>query len=122
MVGVYNIPGFGLPRMLRAEAKNPHCLTVTWTKAADPVTGYKIHCFPGDSWKAEIVKEIEDVNKESEVISCLRPETVYRVGITSVCSGIQSKMVFSEQELKMRKSDIIGLSNYSKTPPNDHPS
>ena len=93
MVGVYNIPGFGLTSMLRAEAKNPHCLNVTWTKAADPVTGYKIHCFPADSWKPEIVKEIvkeiEDVNKE--VISGLRPEKVYRLGITSACSGSQSK-------------------------------
>ena len=106
MVGVYNIPGFGLPSMLRAEAKNPHCLNVTWTKAADPVTGYKIHCFHGDSWKPEIVKEIEDVNKESAVISGLRPEKVYRLGITSACSGSQSKMVYSEQEVELRKSLI----------------
>ena len=96
--------------MLRAKAYNPHCLNVTWTKAADPVTGYKIHCFPGESWKAEIVKEIEDVNNESAVISGFRPETVYRVGITSVCSGIQSKMVFSGSEVKLRKYVITVLS------------
>ena len=104
--------------MLTAEANNPHCLNVTWRKAADPVTGYKIHCFPGDSWKAEIVKEIEDVNKESTVISGLKPETEYRMGITSVCSGSQSKMVFSGQEVKLRKSviNLLLIFQYAKTP------
>ena len=110
---LYNILGFELPSMIRTEPKNPHCLNVTWRKATDPVTGYKIYCFPGNSWKADIIEQIEDVNKESAMISGLKPETEYRVGITTVSSEFQSKMVFSEQDVKLRKSVIAFLPIFS---------
>ena len=87
-----------------SEPKNPHCLHVTWNKAAGPVSGYRLYIFPDDSQKAEIVKDIHDMNQVSTVISGLKPETMYRVGITSVSSGIESKIVYSEQQIKMRKS------------------
>ena len=77
---------------------------MTWKKATGPVTGYRVHCFSGDSHKAEIVKDIPDGNQESEFVSGLKPETVYRVAITSVSSGIESQFVFSKGEVTLRKS------------------
>ena len=95
---------FGLPSELSTQSKNPHCLNVTWKKACGPVTGYKIYCFLGDSEKAEIVKDIHDGKQESVVISGLKPDKIYRIGITSVSSDTESKLVFQEQQIKMRKS------------------
>ena len=89
---------------MRIEPKNPHCLHVTWKKAIGSVTGYRIYCFPGDSQKAEIIKDISDVNQESAIISGLLPEKMYRVGITSVSSGTESKLVMFEDKLRLRKS------------------
>ena len=86
----------GLPNEVQAQPKNPHCLHVTWNKATGPVTGYRIYCFPGDSQKAEIVKEINDGRKQSLFISGLKPDTTYRVGVTSVSSGIESKHVLTD--------------------------
>ena len=90
------------------EPTNPHSFKVTWKKATGPVTGYRVHCFPGDSQKAEIVKHIPDGNLKP--VSGLKPETVYRVAITSVSSGIESKLVFSKDELKLRKSTVKYIS------------
>ena len=98
------VSDFGLPSELESEPKNPHCLHVTWKEAAGPVSGYRLYFFPDDSQKPEIVKDINDMNQVSAVISGLKPETMYRVGITSVSSGIESKIVYSEQQIKMRKS------------------
>ena len=73
-------------------------------KAAGPVTGYKVYCFHGDSQKAEIVQDITDMNDISAIISGLKPENIYRVGITCVSSGSESKIVFSKDEVILRKS------------------
>ena len=97
------LPGFGLPSQLKTEPKNPHCLYTTWKKAAGPVTGYKVYCYPGDSQQAEIIKDIHDSNLDMAVISGLKPETIYRVGLTSVSSGIESNLAFSEEKVKLRK-------------------
>ena len=88
------------------EPKNPHSFKVKWKKATGPVTGYRVHCFHGDSQKAEIIKYIPDGNQVSGFVSGLKPETVYRVAITSVSSGTESKLVFSKDEVKLRKSII----------------
>ena len=98
------ISGFGLPSELLSEPQNPHCSLVTWNKAGGPVSGYRLYIFPDDSQKAEIVKDIHDMNQVSAIISGLKPETMYRVGITSVSSGIESNQVFSKEQLRMRKS------------------
>ena len=95
---------FGLPSELGSEAKSPHCSLVTWNKASGPVSGYRLYIFPDDSQKPEIVKDIHDMNQVSAIISGLKPETMYRVGITSVSSGTESKIVYSDQQIKMRKS------------------
>ena len=110
------IPGFGLPSELLTEQKNPHCLKVTWKKAVGTVTGYRVHCFIGDSQKAEIVKDIPDGNQESEFISGLKPETVYRVAVTSASSGIESKLVFTKDKVTFRKSTMRHVQDqiYSK--------
>ena len=93
-----------MPSTLLTEPKNPHCLKVTWKKATGPVTGYRLYFFSGDSHKAEIVKDIPDGSQESEFVSGLKPETVYRVAVTSVSSGIESQFVFSKDEVTLRES------------------
>ena len=98
---------FGLPSDLRTEAKNPHCLYMTWKKADGPVTGYRIYCFPGDSKQAEIIKDIHGCNLKETIISGLRPETEYRVGITSISVKTESNIVLSEQQIRMRKCIIL---------------
>ena len=92
-----------MPSEIRTTPKNPHCLQIAWKKAAGPVTGYRVYCIPGDSLKAEIIKDIVGGNTESAFISGLKPETTYRVGVTSVSSGTESKQVFCDQQLSMRK-------------------
>ena len=92
------------PSELTVESTSPHCLQVTWKKAADQVTGYKVYCFPDKSQKPEIVKDIPDGNQETVTMSGLKPETVYRVGITSVFRGTESKLLFTDDQLKMRMS------------------
>ena len=87
---------------MNAQPKNPHCLHVTWKKASDPVTGYRVYCFPGDSEKAEVIKDVHDRNQDSVVISGLKPGDVYRVGISSVSSGTESELVSSEEKIKLR--------------------
>ena len=78
---------------------------MTWKKAADPVTGYRIYCINADSQTAEIIKDVVGVNHESVFISGLKPETNYKVGITSVSLGMQSTLVFpKEEEVNLRKS------------------
>ena len=63
---------------------------MTWEKPAGPVTGYRIYCFPGESQQAEIIKDIYDCNLKETIISGLRPETEYRVGITSISVKTES--------------------------------
>ena len=103
---MYNyVSDFGLPIDLGIEIINPHCLNVTWKKAADPVTGYRIYCINTDSQTAEIIKDVTDVNQESVFISGLKPEANYIVGITSVSSQMQSTLVFPKEEVvNLRKS------------------
>ena len=101
------IQGFGLPSELLTEQKNPHCLKVTWKKATGTVTGYRVYFFSGDSQKAETVKDIPDGSQESVFVSGLKPETLYRVAVTSVSSGIESQFVFSKDGVTLRKSIII---------------
>ena len=98
------ILGFGLPIVSLTQPKNPHCLEVTWKKTSGPVTGYRLYFFSGDSQEAEIVKDIPNGNQKSEFISGLKPETVYRVAITSVSSEIESKLVFLKDKVTLRKS------------------
>ena len=78
-------------------------MQITWKKAAGSVTGYRVYCFPGDSHKDEIIKDIDGGNTESAFIRSLKPETSYRVGITSVSSGTESKQVFCDHQLRMCK-------------------
>ena len=101
------ISDFGLPSDLGTQHKNPHCLHVKWKKATGPVTGYRVYCFPGASQKAEIVKAIHDGKQESVIISGLKPDKRYRIGITSVSTDNESKLVFHEHQLKMRKSSYF---------------
>ena len=89
---------------LRTKSESPHCLLVTWKRpVSGSVTGYNIYCFLGDSQKAEIIKNINDVNQESAIISGLKPDQVYRVGITSVCLETESKLLFPKEDIRMRK-------------------
>ena len=85
------------------QPENPHCLHVTWKEATGPVTGYRVYCFPGHSQKAEIVHEIPNGNKHSTFVSGLKPDTKYRVGITSLSSGNESKKIFKQDQARMRK-------------------
>ena len=94
---------FGLPSELRAQPENPHCLHVTWKKAIGSVTGYRVYCFPVESQTAEIIKDIHG-NQDSLVISGLRPDKKYRIGITSLSSETESKLVSFEEHHKMRKT------------------
>ena len=103
IITLITFPGFGIPTKLLIEPKNPHCLHVSWKEAAGPVTGYRVYCFPADTLKTEIIEDIHDVNQQSVIISGLKPETVYRVGITSVCAGTQSKIQFGKNYVKLRK-------------------
>ena len=98
------ISDFGLPSNISTQPLNPHCLCVTWKKAIGSVTGYRVYCFPDDSEKAEVTKTISDGNQDSVVISGLRPDKKYRIGITSLSSETESKLVSIEEQQKMCKS------------------
>ena len=110
------LTGFELQNEFMVEVINPHCLNVKWKKTSDPVTGYKVYCFPGDSQKPEVIQEVKDVNQQSAVISGLKPQTVYRVEITSVSSGNESKPVLVKGYYTMRKSlfniNIVYISDF----------
>ena len=80
---------------------NPHCLKVTWKKPSEPVKGYRVYCYPAESKKAEIIKEVPDGKVTSAIISGLKPDKTYRVGIRSVSSGTEGKLVFSEDRITM---------------------
>ena len=82
---------------------NPHSLHISWQKATGPVTVYRIHCFPHDSQKADVIIEIKDKSQQSVIITGLKPNTEYRLGMTSVSSGTESKLVLSEDKVKLRK-------------------
>ena len=98
------ISDFGLPSELSTHTKNPHCLNVTWKKACGSVTGYRIYCFSGEHQEAEIVKDIYDGQKQSAIISGLRPDKKYTVGIMSVSSLNKSKLVVAVDQPTMRNS------------------
>ena len=89
------------------ETTDPHCLKVTWKTPDEPVIGYRIYCFPAESKKSEIIKEINDGKQTSAIISGLKPDKTYRVGIKSVSTGTESKLVFSEDHIKMRMSGVL---------------
>ena len=95
---------FGAPSEIRAEAVHPNCLHVTWRKAAGPVTGYRVYCFNGDSTTAELIKEAQ--NDESLIISGLKPDTQYRIGVASLSSDTESNIVFRKDVYRMRKSTL----------------
>ena len=95
------ISDIGLPSEIKTQPENPHCLHVTWKKAIGSVTGYRVYCFPDDSQTAEIIKDIQDGMQESVVISGLKPDRKYRIGITSLSSETESKLV--EHQSRMRK-------------------
>ena len=109
-----------MPSVCLTEPKNPHCLKVTWKKAPGPVTGYRLYFFSIDSQKAEIVKDIPDGNQESEFVSGLKPETVYRVAITSFSSGFESKLVFTKDDITLRKSRIDNLNTRARFKSRNH--
>ena len=98
------LKGFGKPDELRTHARNPHCLHASWKKATGDVTGYRVYCFNGDSQKPEIIRYMDDANTESAIISGLKPDTEYRVGISSVSTTNESELVYSEGQLRMRKA------------------
>ena len=78
-----------------------------WKKAIGSVTGYRVHCFPGDSQKAEFVQEIYDGQQGTVVISGLKPDKKYRIGISSVSTETESKIVFLKQQLRMRNLNKV---------------
>ena len=84
------------------ETASPHCLFVKWNKPAEPVNGYRVYCYPAESKKAEMIKEVHDGKQTSVTISGLKPDQTYRVGIKSVSSRTESKLVFSEDQITMR--------------------
>ena len=71
------------------------------------MTGYRVYCFPGDSGKAEIIKDIHDGKQESVIVSGLKPDKRYRIGITSVSSETESKLVICKEQPRLRKFDLI---------------
>ena len=102
---IYNISlltDYGIPSDIRLECSNPHCLNVTWKKPAQPVKGYRVYCFPGESNKAETIKEVHDGKQSSVIVSGLKPDKTYRVGIKSFSQRTESRLVFSEDHIKMR--------------------
>ena len=84
------------------ECSNPHCLNVTWKTPAHPIEGYKVYCFRGESNKADMIKEVHDGKQTSVTISGLKPDKTYRLGIKSLSSRTESKLVFSEDHITMR--------------------
>ena len=107
-----SVTDFEMPCEFTVEVINPHCLNVKWKKDAGPVTGYKVYCFPGDSKKPEIIHELQDVNQQSTIISGLKPGTMYRVEITSVSSGSESKPVLIKGSYTMRRSPVVYNSDF----------
>ena len=107
------ISDFGVPGEIRAQAVHPHCLHITWKKAAGPVSGYRVYCFSGESTVPQFIKDIHDKDTECAIVTGLRPDTKYRVGVASLSLDIQSNTVFSEEKLKTRKfyedgNNVIG--------------
>ena len=68
-----------------------------------PVIGYKIYCFPGDSQNPEIIKNICDNNNEYFIISGLKPNQLYRVGMGSVTTDTRSRLVFTREHVRTGK-------------------
>ena len=101
MVTLLYIKDFGLPCDIKVGIISPHHLHLSWKIANGPVTGYRIYCFPADSQKAEIIKDIHDGKQESAVISGLKPSQTYRVGMVSITQDTTSKVVITEHEIKM---------------------
>ena len=93
---------YGIPSEIKMETANPHFLNVTWKKTTEPVNGYRVYCYPAESKKAEIVKDVHDGKHSSVIISGLKPDKTYRVGIKSVSQRTESKLVFSEDNITMR--------------------
>ena len=76
---------------------------MSWSKAAGPVTGYKVYCYPSESREAEITKDIWELTREHVVIDGLKPNCTYRVGMASVTEDVNSKLVFTKDQITMRK-------------------
>ena len=97
---------FGLPEDVKAKPVGPHYIHVTWKKATGPVIGYKIHCFPGESQQVEIIKDISNVDQKSALISGLKPNQPYHVGVSSATLDARSKLVFTREQVRMGKNSI----------------
>ena len=89
------------------ETASPHFLNVTWKKPSEPVNGYRVYCYPAESKKAQIIKDVHDGNQTSVMISGLKPDKAYRVGIKSLSSRTESKLVFSEENITMRMGYFV---------------
>ena len=89
------------------ETTSPHFLNVTWKKPSEPVNAYRVYCYPAESKKAEIIKDVHDGNQTSVMISGLKPDKTYRVGIKSLSSRTESKLVFSEDNITMRMGYFV---------------
>ena len=94
---------FGTPTEIDAKAVHPHCLDVSWKKAAGHVTGYRVYCYSTDSTKADIISDVHDKDTESLTVTGLNPDTNYRVGVASLSSDTESYTVFMKKLCKMRK-------------------
>ena len=107
------ISDFGIPGEIQAEAVHPHCLHITWKKAAGPVSGYRVYCFFGEAAQPQFMEDIYDEDTECATVSGLRPDTQYRVGVASLSNDIESNTVFSDQKCTTRKffencNNVIG--------------
>ena len=57
------------------------------------------------------MKDIHGKDTEYAVVSGLRPDTQYKVGVASLSNDIESNTVFNEEKLKTRKfyeDNVIG--------------
>ena len=81
---------------------NQISIQVSWKKPFVPVSGYKISCFSDGCDDVEITKEIDDPSKETEFVSGLTPESVYKVVLTSIYEDKRLSEKIGEEEIRMR--------------------
>ena len=81
---------------------NQISIQISWKKPSVPVPGYKISCYFDGCEDAAITKEIHDPNKETEFVSGLTPELLYKVVLTSVHEDNSMSEKIGEEEIRMR--------------------
>ena len=101
------ISDFGLPRDIAAAAIDPHCLHVTWTRAAGDVNGYKIYCLVQNDATMDILKTSIENNNEYSTIIGLEPEKSYQIGIAALYRNLESKLVLMAENVRTRKLTIF---------------